>query len=338
MSKEIAFTPERVLMQDFTGVPAVVDLAAMRDALATLGGEASLDQPAGSRRAGDRPLRSSPSVYRRPQTPSSENVEHRVRAQPRALSVAALGPDGTFDGVPKVVPPGTGICHQVNLEYLSRVVFATADGQRLPATPWSVPTAHTTMVNGLGVLGWGVGGIEAEAAMLGQPRLHAACPRVVGLRSCSARNGRRHDGHRPGAHRSPSCCGRHGVVGKFVEAFGPGVAAGPGGKPGHHRQHVAGVRRHLHDLPHRRRRPSSICASPGATRSRSGTGGGLRQGAQGLWHEPDHGESPVYSEMVEPRPLERWCRAWPARRGPQDRVSPGRGRSRRVPAGPRSPR
>ena len=173
---EIAFTPERVLMQDFTGVPAVVDLAAMRDALARMGGDPAAINPL---------------------VPVELVIDHSVIAESSgAASSFATNVDieyrrngeryqllrwaqRAFDGF-RVVPPGTGICHQVNLEYLSRVVFATADGQAYPDTLVGTDS-HTTMVNGLGVLGWGVGGIEAEAAMLGQP-LTMLVPPVVGLR------------------------------------------------------------------------------------------------------------------------------------------------------------
>jgi aconitate hydratase len=218
-SSEIAFSPERVLMQDFTGVPAVVDLAAMRDAMAAAGGdpgrvnplvpvELVIDHSVIAERSG------SPDAY-------AANVDleyQRNRERYQLLRWA----QGAFEGF-KVVPPGTGICHQVNLEYLARVVFATEDGQAYPDTLVGTDS-HTTMVNGLGVLGWGVGGIEAEAAMLGQP-LTMLVPPVVGLRLTGEL--------RPGTTATDlvltitELLRRHGVVGKFVEVFGPGLAQLP---------------------------------------------------------------------------------------------------------------
>ena len=190
---EIAFTPERVLMQDFTGVPGVVDLAAMRDALAELGGDPS-HQPPGPGRARHRPLRHRRVLgVRRSSFATNVDIEYRRNIERYQLLRWA---QQAFDGF-RVVPPGTGICHQVNLEYLSRVVFATDDGQAFPDTLVGTDS-HTTMVNGLGVLGWGVGGIEAEAAMLGQP-LTMLVPPVVGLR-LTGRPARGDHRHRPGAH------------------------------------------------------------------------------------------------------------------------------------------
>ncbi len=218
-AKEIALTPERVLMQDFTGVPAVVDLAAMRDALAKLGGNAAqvnplvpvelvIDHSVIAERSG------TPSAY-------GQNVEIEYDRNIERYQLLRWA-QGAFDGF-RVVPPGTGICHQVNLEYLSRVVFATTDGQAFCDTLVGTDS-HTTMVNGLGVLGWGVGGIEAEAAMLGQP-LSMLLPPVVGLRLSGELN--------EGTTATDvvltvtELLRRHGVVGKFVECYGPGVASLP---------------------------------------------------------------------------------------------------------------
>ncbi len=216
---EIAFTPERVLMQDFTGVPGVVDLAAMRDALATLGGD---------------PTRVNPLV------PVELVIDHSVIAEVSGTTDAydrnvdieyqrnieryqlLRWAQQAFDGF-RAVPPGAGICHQVNLEYLARVVFATDDGRAYLDTVVGTDS-HTTMVNGLGVLGWGVGGIEAEAAMLGQP-LSMLLPPVVGLRLVGEQP--------PGTTATDlvltitELLRAHGVVGKFVEFYGPGVAAVP---------------------------------------------------------------------------------------------------------------
>ncbi len=216
---EIALTPERVLMQDFTGVPGVVDLAAMRDALARLGGNASrvnplvpvelvIDHSVIIERSGD------PQSY-----DTNVSIEYQRNMERYQLLRWA---QGAFDGF-RVVPPGMGICHQVNLEYLSRLVFATDDGRAFCDTLVGTDS-HTTMVNGLGVLGWGVGGIEAEAAMLGQP-LSMLLPPVVGLRISG----------QPKAGITATdvvltvteLLRDHGVVGAFVECYGPGVAALP---------------------------------------------------------------------------------------------------------------
>ncbi len=216
---EIAFTPERVLMQDFTGVPAVVDLAAMRDALARLGGDATsvnplvpvelvIDHSVIIERSG------SASSY-----DTNVSIEYSRNLERYQLLRWAQGAFRDF----RVVPPGMGICHQVNLEYLSRLVFATEDGRAFCDTLVGTDS-HTVMVNGLGVLGWGVGGIEAEAAMLGQP-LSMLVPPVVGLRISGETS--------PGITATDvvltvtELLRDHGVVGAFVECYGPGVAALP---------------------------------------------------------------------------------------------------------------
>ena len=216
---EIAFTPERVLMQDFTGVPAVVDLAAMRDALAGLGGNASqvnplvpvelvIDHSVIAERSGDA------SAY-----DTNVSIEYTRNMERYQLIRWAQGAFRDF----RAVPPGMGICHQVNLEYLSRLVFATEDGRAFCDTLVGTDS-HTVMVNGLGVLGWGVGGIEAEAAMLGQP-LSMLLPPVVGLRISGET--------KPGITATDvvltvtELLRDHGVVGAFVECYGPGVGALP---------------------------------------------------------------------------------------------------------------
>ncbi|HWC36733.1 MAG TPA: aconitate hydratase [Mycobacteriales bacterium] len=215
---EIQFTPARVVMQDFTGVPCVVDLAAMREAMTALGGD---------------PRKINPLV------PTELVIDHSVIVDvfgaPDAFEKnAALEFErnkeryqflrwgqNAFNGF-KVVPPDTGIVHQVNLEYLARVVF-DADGTAYPDTVVGTDS-HTTMINGLGVLGWGVGGIEAEAAMLGQP-VSMLIPRVVGFKL---------SGEQPEGTTATDLVltitemlRKHGVVGKFVEFYGPGVAAVP---------------------------------------------------------------------------------------------------------------
>ena len=221
-SREIAYMPARVLMQDFTGVPAIVDLGAMRDAIKTLGGD---------------PERVNPLV------PAELVIDHSVQ-------VDEFGTPGAYDANAllefqrnreryaflkwgqtafrnfSAVPPGMGICHQVNLEYLARVVFTTEIDGKLHAYPDTLvgTDSHTTMINGLGVLGWGVGGIEAEAAMLGQP-VSMLVPQVVGYKLTGKL--------REGATATDlvltvtQALRKLGVVGKFVEFFGPGISALP---------------------------------------------------------------------------------------------------------------
>ena len=189
---EIQFTPARVVMQDFTGVPAVVDLATMREAVRDLGGDPARINPlAPAELVIDHSviadLFGTPDAFER-------NVELEYERNRERYQFLRWG-QTAFDEF-KVVPPGTGIVHQVNIEYLARVVFSRATGVAYPDTLVGTDS-HTTMVNGLGVLGWGVGGIEAEAAMLGQP-VSMLIPRVVGFKL----TGELPDGvdrHRPGA-------------------------------------------------------------------------------------------------------------------------------------------
>jgi aconitate hydratase len=216
-TRELSFSPARILLQDFTGVPAVVDLAAMRDAIEAVGGD-----PAGVN----------------PLVPVELVIDHSIVADVAGVA-DAFRRNGelefernreryqflrwgqtAFTGL-TVVPPNTGICHQVNLEHLSRVVFVDGEGRAYPDTLVGTDS-HTPMVNGLGVLGWGVGGIEAEAAMLGQP-ISMLTPRVVGFELT---------GDLPAGSTATDLVltvtemlRHHGVVGKFVEFFGPGVAA-----------------------------------------------------------------------------------------------------------------
>src|ERR687887_848716 len=160
-TKEISFRPARVLLQDFTGVPAIVDLAAMRDAMRDLGGDpAKIDPLLPSDLVIDHSVQVDAFASR---IAFSRNVELEVERNRERYAFLKWG-QTAFDNL-RVVPPGTGICHQVNLEYLARVV-ESRDGRAFPDTLVGTDS-HTTMVNGLGVLGWGVGGIEAEAAMLG---------------------------------------------------------------------------------------------------------------------------------------------------------------------------
>ncbi len=225
-NREIAFTPSRVLLQDFTGVPAIVDLAAMRDAMRVMGGDPKKINPL---------------------QPVELVIDHSVQVDSFGTAQALQqNADLEFERNEqryqflrwgqkafsnfRVVPPDTGIVHQVNLEYLGRVVFTTADVGKSGARPEAYPDtlvgtdSHTTMINGLGVLGWGVGGIEAEAAMLGQP-VSMLIPQVVGFRL---------HGELPEGTTATDLVltvtqmlRRKGVVGKFVEFYGEGLAALP---------------------------------------------------------------------------------------------------------------
>jgi aconitate hydratase len=291
-SDEIAFTPARVVLQDFTGVPAVVDLAAMRDAMSELGGDPSKIEPL---------------------VPAELVIDHSVQvdafgnAQAFATNAAKeferneeryqflrWGQDA-FDSF-KVVPPDTGIVHQVNLEYLSRAVFLKdGKGDELPqAYPDTLvgTDSHTTMVNGLGVLGWGVGGIEAEAAMLGQP-IPMLIPNVVGFKLT---------GELPeGATATDLVLTvtellRHtGVVGKFVEFFGEGVTRLP-----------LADRATIGNMSPEFGSTAAIFPIDAETiRYLAFTGRPKEQlelveayaKAQGLWHDPE--EEPTFSQVVE---------------------------------------
>ena len=220
--KEIQFTPARVIMQDFTGVPCIVDLATMREAMEDLGGDPSKINPlAPAELVIDHSVIAdvfgSPEAFER-------NVEIEYDRNKERYQFLRWG-QGAFDDF-KVVPPGTGIVHQVNIEHLARVVFTRdEDGASLAYPDTCVGTdSHTTMVNGIGVVGWGVGGIEAEAAMLGQP-VSMLIPRVVGFKL---------SGELPEGSTATDLVltitemlRKHGVVGKFVEFYGEGVTALP---------------------------------------------------------------------------------------------------------------
>jgi aconitate hydratase len=218
LTKEIAFTPSRVLMQDFTGVPAVVDLAAMRDAMKKLGGDPGLINPL---QPAELVIDHSVQVdeFGKPQA-FALNAELEFLRNKERYSFLRWG-QTAFRNL-AIVPPDTGIVHQVNLEFLARVVFVSeADGKRAAYPDTLVGTdSHTTMINGLGVLGWGVGGIEAEAAMLGQP-VSMLIPRVVGVKL----TGRLREGATATdlVLTITEMLRKHGVVGKFVEYFGPGL-------------------------------------------------------------------------------------------------------------------
>ena len=216
--KEIQFTPARVIMQDFTGVPCVVDLATMREAMAELGGDASKINPlAPAEMVIDHSVMAD--VFGTPEA-FERNVEIEYERNRERYQFLRWG-QGAFDDF-KVVPPGTGIVHQVNIEHLARVVMVR-DGLAYPDTCVGTDS-HTTMVNGIGVVGWGVGGIEAEAAMLGQP-VSMLIPRVVGFKL----NGTLPEGSTATdlVLTITEMVRKHGVVGKFVEFYGPGVSALP---------------------------------------------------------------------------------------------------------------
>ena len=246
-SYEISFTPSRVIMQDFTGVPAVVDLAAMREAMIKLGGNPDEINPL---------------------SPAELVIDHSVQvdaygaadslAKNTAIEFgrnteryAFLRWGQTAFRNFKVVPPNTGIVHQVNIEHLARVVFdKEKDGVRWAYPDTLVGTdSHTTMVNGLGVLGWGVGGIEAEAAMLGQP-VTMLIPHVIGFKLTGDAAGRHHR-HRPRAHRHRDAAQerRRRQVRRVLRRRPREPAAR---RPRNDRQHGAGIRQHLRHLPDRR--------------------------------------------------------------------------------------
>ena len=218
--QEIAFMPSRVLLQDFTGVPAVVDLAAMRDAMKTLGGDPKLINPL---QPAELVIDHSVQVDEFG-TPQAFQLNADLEFQRNKERYAFLRWGQTAFKNFAIVPPDTGIVHQINLEYLARVVFVGANGET--GKPLAYPDtlvgtdSHTTMINGLGVLGWGVGGIEAEAAMLGQP-VSMLIPQVVGVRLKNQLAA--------GATATDlvltvtEMLRKHGVVGKFVEFFGPGL-------------------------------------------------------------------------------------------------------------------
>ena len=217
-SIEIQFTPARVIMQDFTGVPCVVDLATMREAMTALGGDAAKINPlAPAELVIDHSVIAD--VFGRADA-FERNVDFEYERNKERYQFLRWG-QTAFDEF-KVVPPGTGIVHQVNIEHLARGVFARG-GQAYPDTLVGTDS-HTTMVNGLGVLGWGVGGIEAEAAMLGQP-VSMLIPRVVGFKL----SGQLPDGTTATdlVLTITEMLREHGVVGKFVEFYGAGVAAVP---------------------------------------------------------------------------------------------------------------
>ena len=285
-SAEIGFTPARVLLQDFTGVPCLVDLAAMREAMAALGGDPAAISPL---RPAELVIDHSviADYFARPDA-LERNIELEYQRNSERYQFLRWGQQA-LPGL-RVVPPGTGICHQANLEHLARVVFAE-DGTAYPDTLVGTDS-HTPMVNGLGVLGWGVGGIEAEAAMLGQP-LSMLIPKVIGVRL---------SGELPQGSTATDLVlttaemlRSVGVVGTFVEFFGPGVAAVP----------VAN-RATIGNMSPEYGCTCAIFPIDAVTLSYLRlTGRAPAQVAlveayakeQGLWHDPDH--APAYSRVLD---------------------------------------
>ena len=285
-SIEIQFTPARVIMQDFTGVPAIVDLATMREAMRDLGGDPAKINPLNpAELVIDHSVIAD--VFGAPDA-FVRNVELEYERNRERYQFLRWG-QGAFEDF-KVVPPGTGIVHQVNIEHLARTVMIR-DGVAYPDTCVGTDS-HTTMVNGLGVVGWGVGGIEAEAAMLGQP-VSMLIPRVVGFKL---------SGELPDGATATDLVltiteqlRRHGVVGKFVEFYGPGVAAVPLAN----RATIGNMSPEY---------GSTIAVFPidaETVRYLQLTGRDEHQVAlveayakeQGLWHDPD--AEPTYSEYLE---------------------------------------
>ena len=311
-SREIAFTPARVLMQDFTGVPAVVDLAAMRDAMAALGGDPARINPlVPAELVIDHSVQvdayGSRGAFRR-------NAELEFERNRERYAFLRWG-QGEFDDF-RVVPPDTGIVHQVNIEYLARVAFTHERVGVVQAYPDTLvgTDSHTTMVNGLGVLGWGVGGIEAEAVMLGLP-MSMLIPRVVGFELT---------GELPeGATATDlvltvtEMLRHHGVVGKFVEFFGNGLARLP-----------IADRATIGNMSPEYGSTCAIFPIDSETlRYLQFTGRPREQIAlveayaweQGLWHD-EHSEEPTFSERLE-LDLSTVVPSIAGPRRPQDRVA-----------------
>jgi aconitate hydratase len=306
--REIAFSPARVLMQDFTGVPAIVDLAAMRDAMGTLGGDPTRINPlAPAELVIDHSVVAD--IAGRPDA-FVRNVELEFERNRERYAFLRWGQQAFADF--KVVPPGTGIVHQINCEYLARVVFTNDRGQAYPDTLVGTDS-HTPMVNGLGVLGWGVGGIEAEAAMLGQP-ISMLMPRVVGFKL---------SGELPEGSTATDLVltvtellRRHGVVGKFVEFYGSGV----GNVPVENRATIGNMSPEygstcaifpidaetLRYLEFTGRPPELVALVEAYAKE------------QGLWHDPQ--AEPRYSETVE-LDLGTVVPSLAGPRRPQDRVA-----------------
>jgi len=308
---EIQFTPARVIMQDFTGVPCIVDLATMREAIVELGGDPAKVNPlAPAELVIDHSVIAD--VFGTKDS-FEKNTDIEYKRNMERYRFLRWG-QGAFDEF-KVVPPGTGIVHQVNIEFLARVVMTRKVGGVLQAYPDTVvgTDSHTTMVNGLGVLGWGVGGIEAEAALLGQP-VSMLIPRVVGFKL----NGQLPIGTTATdlALTITEMLRKHGVVGKFVEFYGPGVVSVPMAN----RATIGNMSPEY----------GSTCAifpiDEETLRYLRLTGRTEDQIAlvetyskkQGLWHDPSH--SPRFSEHIE-LDLSTVVPSIAGPKRPQDRIS-----------------
>ena len=319
-TKEVPFRPSRILMQDFTGVPAVVDLAAMRDGIIKLGGQPDKVNPL---IPVDLVIDHSVMVdVAGTEDSLHQNVELEFARNGERYRFLRWGSQA-FENF-RVVPPGTGICHQVNLEYLAQTVWtARIKGEEFayPDTLFGTDS-HTTMVNGIAVLGWGVGGIEAEAAMLGQP-IAMLIPDVIGFRLVGKL--------KEGVTATDlvlvvtQMLRKKGVVGKFVEFLRRRAGRHGGRDARHHRQHGPGIRRHLRLLPdgqHHHRLPAADRPGRGADRA----GGEIRQGAGhvarrrlgGAGVHRHAGAGPVDGGAVHRRPEAaagpRACSARPAAR------------------------
>ena len=283
---EIAFTPARVLLQDFTGVPCLVDLAAMREAMTALGGDPARVNPL---RPAELIIDHSviADYFGRPDA-LERNIGLEYRRNSERYAFLRWGQQA-FAGL-RVVPPGTGICHQVNLEHLARVVFAE-DGTAFCDTLVGTDS-HTPMVNGLGVLGWGVGGIEAEAAMLGQP-LSMLIPKVIGVRL----SGELPDGATATdlVLTIAELLRSVGVVGTLVEFFGPGVAAVPVANRATigNMSPEYGCTCAIFPVDEVTLAYLRLTGRPGAQVALVET----YAKEQGLWHDPDH--VPAYSQVLD---------------------------------------
>ena len=314
-SIEIQFTPARVVMQDFTGVPAVVDLATMREAVVELGGDAAKINPlAPAELVIDHSVVAD--LFAVPEA-FAGNVELEYERNMERYQLLRWGQTAFNEFV--VVPPGTGIVHQVNLEHLSRIVFGrevtTAGSTELFAYPDTVvgTDSHTTMINGLGVVGWGVGGIEAEAAMLGQP-VSMLIPRVVGFKL----TGELSEGTTATdlVLTITEMLRKHGVVSKFVEFYGPGLRAIPlanratiGNMSPEYGSTIAVFPiddETISYLTLTGRSPEQIALVEAYAKR------------QGLWHDPD--TDPVYSEYLE-LDMSSVVPSIAGPKRPQDRVS-----------------
>ena len=284
-------------------MPGVVDLAAMRDAIVALGGDRRADQSAVARRAGHRSLGAGGRI-RQPEALAHNNRIEFERNRER-YAFLRWG-QNAFDNF-KVVPPNTGIVHQVNIEYLARVVFDTSSDGTHHAYPDTLvgTDSHTTMVNGLGVLGWGVGGIEAEAAMLGQP-VTMLIPQVIGFKL----TGKLPRAPPPPIWCSPSprcCASQRGRQVRRVLRRRPRQPAA--GRPRHHRQHVAGVRQHLRHLSRSTTETMRYLELSGRSKRTSRWSRAMRSvracGARTA-------AAREYTDVLE-LDLARWSRRWPDR-------------------------